>query len=134
MSVRTRAYLLSMAVTTLVVGGLAAFHHRKLLMEVPPSDWSMAWAVNLGSGLLGSLLSAALLLDARRLRGGQVLAPCVITLLVFFSMFPVYAVESPGASDVQFMLCLHPAEAYAAPLAILAASILCGVIEWRYAV
>ena len=134
MSIRTWAVALSVVVAIVLVGILAVLDYRGLVAAGPVGGWLGPWAANAASALVGSLVSAILLVNARRFRGGQIIVPCVITLLVFFSMFPVYAVVGWGAGDVYVTVCPRPAEAYAAPLAVLAASVSCGVVKWKRAV
>src|SRR4030095_562589 len=105
---RATPVFVATAVALTVVFSLAVVDYLSVGGRLPVHEMIRPWSAILGSALVGAVISGLLLLNVRRLRGGIVIVPCVITALLAFSMWPIHALINHGFPPELGLVCPSP--------------------------
>lgn len=125
MNRRVLTVLVAVCVAT-VVAGVQAFPELRQF----GSDVLRVWLANLGAAMFFSaLLTAGYLLTSRH-RTALLVFTLMLPFALFASMMPVYSAVRHGVPAEWKFVCPSEAEAYAAPLAVLASLVVLPLAKW----
>ena len=129
---RVATVVVAMAVAVLVAAAQAVREWRYFGREALDADMLRIWGSNLGAALVATGVLATLYLVSRGRRVPMSVFVLVFPFILFASMTPVYAAVRVGVPPEWQFVCPTEAQAYAAPLAVLVASVVLPIAKlWR---
>lgn len=121
-----------MAVATLAAAAQAVREWRYFGREILDADMLRIWGANLGAALAATGILATAYLVSRGRRVPMFVFVLSFPVILFASMMPVYAAVRIGVPAEWQFVCPTETEAYAAPLAVLIASVVLPLAKlWR---